>query len=293
MIPFGGFKSRLPPRGTEFRIDVQKTQKANHVNDEVNKDGKFLQRKKKYSRKSFSPELGGYEMDIMFAGRAQYLVIININTKFLHVFPIFDKTWATIYKILEHFIPAFHVTSLRGDDESAFTTLLLQRLYARYGVKIVDSVIRTIRDLFGANDKNIEDNVKMQEVVDYLNNSTNRSTKFTPSEMETYPDLERSWIRHNQEINDGVVAKQRADGLWDYVRGDILLVYVAHKTSEVFKKKRGLFNSLGEFRQYVNGNVELELITSNKIVVVPIYFTKFCAKNIDSIPYEIARKIFG
>jgi hypothetical protein len=128
MIPFTGFKSRLPPRGTEFRKEVQEVQTANHVNDEVNRDGKFLQRKKKYSRKSFSPELGGYEMDIMFAGRAQYLVIININTKFLHVFPIFDKTGATIYNVLEHFIPAFHVTSLRGDDERAFNSLLLQRL---------------------------------------------------------------------------------------------------------------------------------------------------------------------
>jgi hypothetical protein len=154
-------------------------------------------------------------------------------------------------------------------------------------------VIRTIRDGFGADDTAMEDNFKMQEVVDYLNNSVNRSTKVTPTEMETYPDLERSWIRHNQELNDDIVAKQRADGLWNYVRGDILLVYVAPLTSEVFKKKRGLFNNLGEFRQYVNGNVELKLITTNKKIVVPIYFTKFCAKNINSIPYEISRKIFS
>jgi hypothetical protein len=209
------------------------------------------------------------------------------------------------HPILEHFIPAFHVTSLRGDDERAFNSLLLQRLYARYGVKtsfkkntqlyhnkIVDSVIRTIRDGFGANEKDMEDNFKMQEVVDYLNNSVNRSTKLTPTEMETYPDLERSWIRHNQELNDDIVAKQRADGLWNYVRGDILLVYVAPTTAEKFKKKRGLFNNLGEFRQYVNGNVELKLLATNEKIVVPIYFTKFCAKNINSVPNEIRRKIF-
>jgi hypothetical protein len=153
--------------------------------------------------------------------------------------------------------------------------------------------MRTIRDGFGQNIETMRDNIEMQRMVDYLNNSVNRSTKLTPAEMEYYPELENAWIRRCQLINEQVVRRQRLEGLWNYQYGDIILISIdTSKNSLKFEKRRRCFDKLGVFQQYLNGNVVAFLLdyTLQPIeipVQVPIYFTRFCAKNKRLIPQTL------
>jgi hypothetical protein len=198
------------------------------------------------------------------------------------------------------------VTSIRGDGELAFVSTNLRNLYQQFGVrtsfngssqiyhvKIIDAVTRLIRDGFGKNINEMYDNTKMQQMVEYINNSVNRSTKVTPAEMEAYPELEYAWIRNCQAKNDEIKQLQKLDGLLDYKYGDILLVSLdLMKTKNKFTKRRRCFNELGMFQQYLNGNVVVHLLdpTLNAIeipVQIPIYFTKFCAKNKSQIPQSL------
>jgi hypothetical protein len=245
-------------------------------------------------------------MDIFNTSQQLYLFLININTRFLHVFPIRDKSAEAIFEILVQFIQDHHVTSIRGDGEAAFNSLKLQRLYNYYNVKtsfngssqiyhvkLVDAVIRTIRDGFGQNIEMMNNNNEMQRMVEYLNNSVNRSTKLTPAEMEYYPELENAWIRRCQLINEQVVRRQRLEGLWNYKHGDIILISIdTSKSSTKFEKRRRCFDKLGVFQQYLNGNVVAYLLDSDLRTIeipvqVPIYFTRFCAKNKSQIPKSL------
>jgi hypothetical protein len=306
-IPFP-FKSRLPPKNTIYREQVIETQQQNDVRNPIVIDSKRNLLKKKFSRKSYSPVRGGYEMDIFQVSESQqrYLFLININTRFLHVFPIRDKSSQAIFEILVHFIPEYRVTSIRGDGETAFSSRRLQSLYnfykvktsfngssQIYHVKLVDAVIRTIRDGFGQNIETMNNNKAMQQMVNYLNNSVNRSTKLTPAEMEYYPELENAWIRNCQKINEQMVRRQRMEGLWNYKFGDIILLSIdTSKTSKMFEKRRRCFDKLGVFQQYLNGNVvayilDSDLRTIEIPVQIPIYFTRFCAKNKRQIPQSL------
>jgi hypothetical protein len=79
--------------------------------------------------------------------------------------------------------------------------------------------------------------------------------------------------------------------------GDILLIYLdKKKTKNKFDKKRRNFELLDSFLDYVNGNVAINLVNKSfqatKSIVVPIYFTKFCANNIGSIPDNVF-KVLG
>jgi hypothetical protein len=208
--------------------------------------------------------------------------------------------------VLVNFIPKYQVTSIRGDGEGAFSSARLQSLYnfyhvktsfngssQIYHVKLVDAVIRTIRDGFGQNIETMNNNKAMQQMVNYLNNSVNRSTKLTPAEMEYYPELENAWIRRCQTINEQVVRRQRFEGLWNYKFGDILLLSIdTSKTNSKFEKRRRCFDKLGVFQQYLNGNVVVYLLNHNLQVIeipvqIPIYFTRFCAKNKRQIPQSL------
>jgi hypothetical protein len=80
-----------------------------------------------------------------------------------------------------------------------------------------------------------------------------------------------------------------------YVKGNILLVHLElSKTPEAMEKQRKFWNRLAEFLGYSHGNVVVKLfrpvrigVSDREIVVVPIYFTKFVAYDVKSIPTEI------
>ena len=151
--------------------------------------------------------------------------------------------------------------------------------------KNVDSVIRTLRNAFGLDERRLSDYNLMRQMVDYYNNTPHSSLRFknfdydpsdfydknlvkptkyiyyTPAQMQNNVDLEWRYIRKMQmklrEIND----KQRFKGLLSYNRGNIILVHLdKSKTQKKHEKRRRVFNEIAEFLEYRNGNVICKLL---------------------------------
>ena len=125
---------------------------------------KFLQ--KRLQRPYFSPEFDSWEMDIMFVytpnAERKYLFCININTKFLVAITIPNKKQEEIKKALIDLVRLHPVASIRGDSEKGFNTTMLNQFFHDNHIKtyftserfinrnrVVDRVMRTIRDGFG------------------------------------------------------------------------------------------------------------------------------------------------
>jgi hypothetical protein len=94
-----------------------------------------------------------------------------------------------------------------------------------------------------------------------------------------------------------VLGQQQMAGLLKYEPGNILMVHIdTGKTTDKMEKRRVFFDRLGEFIRYDHGNVVVRLdvgvrISSGSapryVVTIPIYHTKFVAKNRDSVPSNI------
>jgi hypothetical protein len=115
--------------------------------------------------------------------------------------------------------------------------------------------------------------------------------------MKIYPPLEETWRRRVRQNNNIIKEKQEESGLFNYKLGDILFICLdKNKTKNKFDKKRRNFELLGSILDYVNGNVAVNLLgktfEATRTIVVPIYYTKFCASNIKSIP-EVVFKTLG
>jgi hypothetical protein len=273
--------------------------------------------KKTLSRHIFSPILHNYQMDIMTtkirrleSGRGnenqqKYLFLININTRYLYVFPIAGKTLVEVYRVLSNFIQNHEIKAITTDREAAwFTGKILLKFFddnnikvfyasPKYtmSLKIVDRAIKTIRDS-GANVQKPE---IMQQIVYYYNNSIHRTIGMTPSQMQANPELEKQWIRKCIRENDIIKQRQYNAGLYDYQPGNILYMYLDDKTHafSIYTKRTRNFSRLGIFVRYEHHNVVAQLLIKNndgelinykQTVIVPIYFTRFCADNLASIP---------
>ena len=241
-----------------------------------------------------------------------YLILININTRYLYIYPLKKKDTNSVVQALDFFINDVEgqISSITADGERAFIseqvleglhdqgikTNFIKADYLNH-IRMVDNVIRTLRNMFNGDVNRMLDNNEMQKAVTYLNNSINRSTQLTPAEMEKYPQLEETWIRRVRQNNNTVKEKQEERGLFNYKLGDILFICLdKNKTNNKFDKKRRNFELLGSFLDYVNGNVAINLLgktfESTRTIVVPIYYTKFCAHNIASIPDNVF-KVLG
>ena len=112
--------------------------------------------------------------------------------------------------------------------------------------------------------------------------------------MENSPEIEYQYIRWCENKLNDVLSMQQLYGLTKYEPGNILLVHLdKNKTTNKFEKRRTYYDRVGEFVEYENGNVKINLFTpvvigtrSVKTVVVPAYHTQFLAKNKSSIPKE-------
>jgi hypothetical protein len=138
-----------------------------------------------------------------------------------------------------------------------------------------------------------------------FNNSVDRNTKFTPTEMETYEELEWAWIRHCQRHNKRI----ERDYAWRYKMGNIRLVHFDEsKTSERFEKRgrRRQYNELCEFVGYVGMNLAVKRLNENvdedeahrtakgeidgrrkahkKTYTIPFYDAVWVARNVNTIP---------
>jgi hypothetical protein len=266
---------------------------------------------------TLSPE--GYARNVK-----QYLFIININTRFLAVYPIFTtgesgevmEYVAKCIGILNESLPDdSKITNIRSDADRAFgwhqTSPLTSRVnplstYLKQNNitlthfssdqtnrnRIVDRAIRTIRDKL-ITPRNFADSKLLLVAVEEYNNTKHSAfgKRYTPNEVQNNADLEEVFIRDNMYRLEEVKKLQRDAGLFNYKLGNVLLVYIDYsKREERMMKKRRLFNHVALFKEYEHGNVRCEEIKSVrplvllKTYVIPIQFTKLVSQDIDTLP---------
>ena len=115
--------------------------------------------------------------------------------------------------------------------------------------------------------------------------------------MQNNIDLEYQYIRWCNNKLHKVLLLQDLYKMNRYEPGNILLVHVdKSKTSNLFEKRRTYYDRLGEFLEYINGNVRVRLLTPVLIgkkpvsdIVLPIFHTMLLAKNKSSIPEQYIR----
>ena len=186
------------------------------------------------------------------------------------------------------------VRHIRADGDKGFQhleqffrniTFYFQSSKFTYHNKIVDAVIRTLRNALGPRSSrywngNYDD--KIQQLVEFYNETWHSEIKIAPIEMHTDVELEWAYIRRKIEELNAAKKKQIDDGLYDFKYGDKVLVYLdLSKTAKSMKKRRRNFDRQATFIRYQNGNavVRLEKSIVNphcnlSEVVIPIYFVK-------------------
>jgi hypothetical protein len=75
---------------------------------------------------------------------------------------------------------------------------------------------------------------------------------------------------------------------YQYLPGDILLCHIPVKETLLVKRRKN-FDTLVFFIKYLYGNVLIHTCYSNKKIAVPIYCTKFLAKNVDVLSKDVKR----
>ncbi len=291
-------------------------------------DWKLKTLEKKYSRPYFSQTPHAWEMDLMEVVRDKqwYLFIININTRYLVVYPTNTRRLLpNIFQLLQRFFGEFKCDSLRGDGEfnkkhhsslgdEEFSGKFNDRLKS-LGIKTyfpdskfinknrsVDRVMRTIRDGFGLNTEQIRDNEAMQRMVKIYNHTPHSAYNnlFSPIEVQNDFDLEAMYIR--SKIAELHKIKLLQSESYQYVRGNILFVHIDRsKTQDKFTKARRVFDTLAIFHKYFHGNVMVRLMRTygskydrtlflnpiGNYIVVPIHHTQFAYKSFDDIPPDV------
>jgi hypothetical protein len=129
--------------------------------------------------------------------------------------------------------------------------------------RVVDRVIRTIRDKLGEDPIKFYEPENIQKAVDEYNNSrhTAFNHEYTPKEVQMHKDLEEYYIRENMNRAEEVKSMQISEGLFLYKPGNILLIHLNFsKTKDKLNKTRRTFNRLAEFLNYDHGNVVCQVI---------------------------------
>ena len=269
-------------------------------------------RKDELSRPYYSPYLHSWEIDFadnLIEQGDKYFFCINVNTRFLVLFKGQEtKEFVRKSLSLHELIERFKVKSIRGDGALCFTSnaswlnsLGINTYFTSekmtFHNKIVDSVIRTIRNAIGY--RKIND-AQLIKIVDYYNNTYHESIGMTPMEMMRDEEKEWEYIRNKDDELKQVVRRQRDKGLLSYEPGNVLLVHTdLMKTEDKNEKRRRRFDRLGVFQNYVGAtraNVRVKiyrpilLSTSGKSVkyvydiVVPVYYTRKISDSVETIP---------
>ncbi len=269
-------------------------------------------------RPYFSPHFHSWEIDFAFAQHPtlknqllDFLYIININTRFLAVFPTKDRSSGEVIRCLAELMLSAKVKHVRGDGERSFASADCKTFYRRNNIryffsgsyftnknKIVDSVIRTIRNAFGNDIMSFRDNAKVQQMVQYYNNTPHSAfkNKLSPIDVQNDEELEANYIRMKEEELRKVKELQQLSGIKDYQPGNVLMCHVDFsKTQFGFEKRRRNFNELTVFVGYNNGNVVCDLLREfNKLrrIEIPIQFTKIVSGSIQQLTPAMKRE-FG
>ena len=273
-----------------------------------------------------------------------YLILININTKFLFALPIKKNTTPSveITKILikdvndhlESLRPDLKINNIRADGDSKFGKMIedssritmvklgdfmykrntfLDYLYSQKITlylnsspfinknRVVDRVIRTIRDRLGVRENLWLDTEYMANLVEDYNHTPHNAFygMFTPFQVQFTRDLERYFIKENEYKLEKINQMQEESNLKDYKPGNILLIHLDFaKTASIFVKKRRTFNKLAKFISYDFGNVKCYVYNVieqhiKNLVTIPIYYTKYLAENERSIPQKYKELLDG
>jgi hypothetical protein len=156
---------------------------------------------------------------------------------------------------------------------------------------IVDSVIRTIRNLLGKDPLRFMNHNLFFQAVKVYNNTVHSafSNRHTPKEMQESPELEMKYIAWKQRLANEARLKQTVGGYQGYQPGNILMIHIPwEKTSGMFKKQRRNFSELAEFLGYDGGNADVKLLKQipqlgKQRLVIPVFYTKLVAKDMDDL----------
>jgi hypothetical protein len=124
--------------------------------------------------------------------------------------------------------------------------------------------------------------------------------------------VENLFIRENQKRLETVKQMQVEEGLFSFIRGNIIMVHVDYsRTPMVFMKVRRNFQYLAEFLSYKHGSVRCRLFGNveftnvkdtndksnaldpkSKVIIVPIYYCKFMSTNLKALPGRFKNHFF-
>ncbi|KAI5507593.1 integrase core domain containing protein family [Trichomonas vaginalis G3] len=249
-------------------------------------DPKIQPLKEKFSRPSFAPYPYSYEIDHLeySKGKVTYLFAININTRYLYCIPVKGKTEQETRRAIQYLLDHERVDNIRGDGDKGFQATMTHYFpqinfffssspYTFHN-KIVDAVMRTLRDALGVNGQIYWDGNHdsiIQQLVYYYNNTWHRTINMKPVEMKNDISKEWEYIRKQMERLNDVKREQINSGLMNFKQGDKVLIHLDYgKTDKSMTKRRRRFDTIAEFVRYINGNALVEV--DNKLIEIPIYF---------------------
>jgi hypothetical protein len=270
---------------------------------------------KQYMRPYFSPYYNSWEIDFMIVpyktntffmykkpGTFYYLFAININTKYLCVYPSHKRdTNIVVYAIEDMLKNNIRIDNIRGDFDVAFRNQLQHYLKdKKIGYfftsfeftnrnKVVDRVMRTIRDMFeqyGDVPELLCDVRLMKYVVNKYNNTKHSAFdhRFTPNQVQQSHELESFFIR-KQNLKLDLL---NIDKFIHYKPGNALMICIPWK--DIGYKRRRNFTHLAEFIRYEYGNVLCKIILppvqldDYDTLLLPMYYTDYVA---DTIPLAL------
>ncbi|KAA6389153.1 MAG: hypothetical protein EZS28_015318 [Streblomastix strix] len=138
---------------------------------------------KRLQRPYFSPKSGSYEIDLAFwhdtikHREYIYLFAININTKYLVVIPIIDKSTAQLKNALTKLINSQYVNNIRSDGEKGLTAQSSseqsdqndQRWRQEFRASTNDLQLLLIRRLQKTIITNIQNLLQISDIIDRYN----------------------------------------------------------------------------------------------------------------------------
>ena len=264
------------------------------MSEEVrDKNAKIM--KNQFSRPSFAIEPYSWEIDHLQydKNKVTYLFCLNINTRYLYVIVVNNKSAQETRKAIGLLIKKEYenfkhpVKNIRGDGDKGFEAMKAYfpniNFYFTgskftYHNKLIDACMRTMRNAL--RDDNLwdgqHDNI-IQQLVYYYNFTKHRAIGMKPIDMHSNIEEEWKYIRKKMEEVNDVKRKQIANGFYEYKPGDKLRLHLEYsKTNEKFTKRRRQYDVEAEFIKYVGGNCQCKItqgVNKDSVVEVPIYFT--------------------
>ena len=263
-----------------FKTGNDKIPKKPHLSDH-----KYTLQKKKLSKPNFSNTPGCWEMDILVTKDIDrelqlYLVMINVNTRYLIVTPIASKSAQSIIPPLtqsrDKLIMTFNypINTIKSDGEKSFPSAI-QSVFGdsvkhiidtspyTYHNKTVDAAIRTLRNALGENNQVLISNPDIMEqlVWHYNNNKVHKFTQITPTEFMNNPDAEYIYISMMQTELNKIKSRERLQPRPQ--PGSIVMAHLpSAKTSDRFAKRRRDYHTLAYLIKYQGSSAIIQRLTA-------------------------------